>query len=96
MSLAASPTGWGFTLNDGTMVRNRSPTSVFPWLTISSAGMASIGTVDSATDRGRARLPTTTTSSSNWGGAGSACSSCAACPAGGSAPARESDSSCRD
>ena len=36
-----------------------------PWLATSWNGMASIGTCDSVTERGCARLPTTTTRSSN-------------------------------
>ena len=36
-----------------------------PWLTTSRNGIASIGTGDSVTDRGYARLPTTTTCSSS-------------------------------
>ena len=65
MSRAASPTGWGLTLYDGTRVLSWSATSVSPWATKSSTGMASMGTADSVTDRGRARLPTTTTRSSS-------------------------------
>ena len=84
MMRAASPTGWGLTLYEGTIARNWSPTSISPWLASSSNGMASIGAIDSVTDRGGARLPTTTTtSSSNCSGAGD--SSAASCASAGPA-----------
>ena len=65
MSRAPSPTWVGLTFQDGTRVLSWSPTSVSPWATKSAKGMASMGTADSVTDRGRARLPTTTTRSSS-------------------------------
>ena len=42
------------------IARKRLLKSVSPWLTISSVEMTSIGTVDSVTERGRAREPITT------------------------------------
>ena len=48
-------------LNEGTTVRNCSARSVLPWLTKSSLRMTSIGTAEAVTDRGWARVPTTTT-----------------------------------
>ena len=45
-------------------VRSWQSSVVAPWLSTSWNGMASIGTGDSVTDRGCARLPTTTRSSS--------------------------------
>ena len=61
---AASPTACGFTLNEGTTVRSRSLTSVSPCSMKSRAVIASIGTADWVTVRGRERLPTVTSPSS--------------------------------
>ena len=63
--VAASLIGWVLTLNDGTTVRNWFVRSTSPWLTKSSARITSTGTADAVTDRGSARLPTTTTCSSS-------------------------------
>ena len=52
MILAASPVACGLMLNDGTTVRSRSATSVSPWSTMSTEGMASMGTIDSVTVAG--------------------------------------------
>ena len=68
---AMSPSSCGLTWKDGSSTRNWSARFVPPWRTTSAAGTTSMGTVDSVTDRGRARLPTTTTSSSNCGAAAS-------------------------
>ena len=61
--VAASLIGCLLTLKEGTAVRNWLVRSISPWLASSSAGRTSTGTADSVTDRGWARLPTTTTSS---------------------------------
>ena len=58
--VAASLIGWILTLNEGTTVRNWFVRSTSPWLTKSSARITSTGTADAVTDRGSARLPTTT------------------------------------
>ena len=63
--VAASLIGWVATLNDGTMVRNWFVRSESPCAAKSRVGITSTGTVDSVTERGRARLPTTTTCSSS-------------------------------
>ena len=52
-------------LNEGTTVRSCSARSVLPWLTKSSLRMTSIGTAEAVTDRGWARVPTTTTCSAS-------------------------------
>ena len=62
--VAASLMGWVATLNDGTMARNWLVRSASPSAANSRVPITSTGTVDSVTERGRARLPTTTTSSS--------------------------------
>ena len=61
--VAASLMGCVLTLNDGTTVRNWLARSVLPWLMKSSVGITSTGTGDSVTERGWARVPTTTTRS---------------------------------
>ena len=48
------------TFREGTTVRNWVARSLLPWLAKSSVRMTSTATVDSVTDRGSARLPTTT------------------------------------
>ena len=48
-------------LKEGMTVRNWDTKSLLPCLARSSARMTSTGTVDAVTDRGSARLPTTTT-----------------------------------
>ena len=62
--VAASLIGWMLTLNEGTTVRNWLARSVVPWAAKSSVRMTSTGTGDSVTERGCARVPTTTTRSS--------------------------------
>ena len=62
-TVEASLMGCVLTLNDGTMVRSWSCRLTAPWLTRSEAERTSTGTGDSATVRGRARVPTTTVSS---------------------------------
>ena len=62
--VAASLIGWMLTLNDGTTVRNWFARSVLPCAMKSSVRMTSTGTGDSVTERGCARVPTTTTRSS--------------------------------
>ena len=62
--VAASLIGWMLTLNEGTTARNWFARSAEPWDAKSSPRMTSTGTGDSVTDRGWARVPTTTTSSS--------------------------------
>ena len=59
-TVAASLIGWVLMLKEGTTVRNWVARSRLPWLVKSSVRMTSTGTVDSVTDRGSARLPTTT------------------------------------
>ena len=63
--VAASLIGWMLTLNEGTTVRNWLARSVLPWLMKSSVRITSTGTGDSVTERGWARVPTTTTRSSS-------------------------------
>ena len=91
---ARSPSSCGLTLNEGRSTRNWLPRFESPWRTTSAAGTTSIGTADSVTDRGRARLPTTTTSSPNCGDGCAAGSSGSGCPNGAVDPV-PSRSSCR-
>ena len=64
-TVAASLIGCVLTLNDGTTVRNWLVRSTSPWLRKSWAVMTSIGTAEAVTDRGSARVPTTTTCSTS-------------------------------
>ena len=80
MIRAASPTACGLTLKEGMTVRSRSFRSVSPWSMKSCEAMASIGTADCVTVRGRARLPTATSPSSATAVSRSARSSCKVWP----------------
>ncbi len=62
-TVEASLMGWVLTLNDGTMFRSWSCRLTAPWLVRSAEERTSTGTGDSATVRGRPRVPTTTVSS---------------------------------
>ena len=79
--VAASLMGWMFTLNDGTTLRSRLAKSLSPWLTISALGITSMGTADSVTVRGRARVPMATMPPSAMASSLRITSSCVACPA---------------